>query len=81
MATKRDSKTGAYTVTRDSKTNSTTVREAVTGKTLPVKGYGVMKGKLPIKEGVDLTKPIYSQIKETPSRKKVITEASSRKHK
>jgi hypothetical protein len=40
------------------------VRDAATGRVVEVRGYGALKGQLPIAKGVDLTKPIYDQVKK-----------------
>ena len=37
------------------------VRDAKSGRVLPLKGYGSLKGEFAIKPGVDLTKPIAAQ--------------------
>jgi hypothetical protein len=44
------------------------VRDASTGRTVEVRGYGALKGQLNIAKGVDLTKPIYDQVKKKPAR-------------
>ncbi len=46
-----------------------TVRNSTTGRTVEVRGYGALKGQLSIAKGVDLTKPIYDQVKKTPARR------------
>jgi hypothetical protein len=44
------------------------VRTTRTGALLEVRGFGALKGRLQIAEGLDLTKPIYDQVvKEPPS--------------
>lgn len=40
----------------------TTVRDPKTGRFLTVRGVGALKGHLALKKGVDLTKPIVSQV-------------------
>lgn len=39
---------------------SVTVKE--TGKTFPLKGYGAVQGQLSIKKGIDLGKPVSTQV-------------------
>ena len=43
------------------------VRDAATGRTVEVRGYGALKGRLNIAKGVDLTKPIYDQVNKKPA--------------
>jgi hypothetical protein len=43
-----------------------TVRDSTTGRMVEVRGYGALKGQLNIAKGVDLTKPIYDQVKKNP---------------
>ena len=38
------------------------VRNARTGQFVEVRGAGALKGKLTLKRGVDLTKPIFEQV-------------------
>ena len=38
------------------------VRDARTGRWVEVRGAGALKGKLTLKRGVDLTKPIFEQV-------------------
>jgi hypothetical protein len=40
----------------------TIVRDPETGRTLPLYGYGALKGQFEIRPGIDLTKPIYEQV-------------------
>lgn len=40
---------------------SSLVRDAKSGRILPLKGYGSLKGEFKVKPGVDLTKPIAAQ--------------------
>jgi hypothetical protein len=44
------------------------VCDSATGRMVEVRGYGALKGRLDIVKGVDLTKPIYDQIKQKSSR-------------
>lgn len=48
---------------------ASTVRDAATGRLVTVRGVGALKGKLTLKAGIDLTKPIFQQVSAaTPSR-------------
>ena len=49
-------------------TPSKIVRNSKTGRMVEVRGYGALKGRLNIAKGVDLTKPIYDQVKKKPPR-------------
>lgn len=50
-------------------TTKKTIRDSRTGQFLEVRGYGSLKGRLQIAEGVDLTKPIFEQVtKKRPAR-------------
>ena len=44
------------------------VRDSSTGRMVEVRGYGALKGQLDIAKGVDLTKPIYEQVKKRSAR-------------
>jgi hypothetical protein len=55
----RDSRTGQFTVVKEH--GGMTVIEKTTGKRLPLKGYGALKGQYEVRKGVDVTKPIYEQ--------------------
>jgi hypothetical protein len=46
------------------------LRDDRTGKVRVVHGYGAMKGKLALREGLDLTKPIYEQVLKLEARAK-----------
>lgn len=43
-------------------TTETVVRDAKSGRLVTVRGLGAMKGRLSIREDVDLTKPIAAQV-------------------
>ncbi len=40
------------------------IRDPQTGQMLEVRGYGALKDRLAMREGLDLTKPIYEQVAE-----------------
>lgn len=41
---------------------ATTVRDPASGRFVTVRGVGALKGKLTLKAGIDLTKPIFQQV-------------------
>jgi len=43
-------------------------RDAKTGRMIPA-GYGALKGKYVVREGIDVTKPIFEQVRCRDSRK------------
>lgn len=47
-----------------------TIRNKETGEVLVLHGYGSMKGKLELREGIDLTKPIAAQVLKLEARGK-----------
>ncbi|MBN8999477.1 MAG: hypothetical protein J0H54_08785 [Rhizobiales bacterium] len=56
---------------KHSESTKTVVRDARSGRFIEVQGVGALKGNaLPIKKGIDLTKPIASQTMKQPERKK-----------
>ena len=46
----------------DSTTTDRIVRDAKSGRVVTVRGLGALKGRLPLREDVDLTKPIAAQV-------------------
>jgi len=48
----------------------TTIRNKKTGEIVVLHGYGSMKGKLELREGIDLTKPIVAQVLKLEARPK-----------
>jgi len=46
----------------DSEISERVVRDAKSGRTVTVRGLGAMKGRLSIRDDVDLTKPIAAQV-------------------
>lgn len=70
----RDAQSGEFvTQTALTKRPRTTVMETVTirdkrsGKVLPLKGYGSLKGQFSVKPGMDISKPIAAQTALEPS--------------
>ena len=55
----RNSQTGQFTIVKEK--GETVVVEKVTGKKLPLKGYGALKGRYVVRDGIDITKPISPQ--------------------
>lgn len=50
---------GKFEITSDLGFPAITDKES--GKTLPLKGYGALKGEYSVKKGIDLSKPIFAQ--------------------
>jgi hypothetical protein len=63
----RDGSTGKYTVTTKDG-GKTVITNKKTGKQLAPKGYGALKDEYVVKEGIDLTKPIYEQAMKSKAR-------------
>jgi hypothetical protein len=51
-------------------------RDAKTGRMIPA-GYGALKGKYVVREGVDLTKPIFEQVVGSIGRKVALKKRSA----
>ena len=51
-------------MTHGTQASTITVRDPKTGKSVTVRGVGALRGALTIKNGVDLTRPIASQVLE-----------------
>lgn len=60
----RNDRSGRYEVTPRTKSRPATVTDKETGETFPLEGYGSMKGQFSVREGVDLAKPIWEQVKD-----------------
>lgn len=58
-----------------------TFRDPETDKVLILRGYGTMKGKLHLRKGIDLTKPIFEQWLKLEAQKKQTTAAKGKKRK
>jgi hypothetical protein len=59
--TPREASTGRYSVVAGKERHAPHVVDRTTGRELPLKGYGSMKGQYVIKGGIDITKPILGQ--------------------
>lgn len=57
----RSQSSGRYTIASNGK-GSATISDASTGKQLPLKGYGALKGEFEVRKGLDLCKPIAAQV-------------------
>lgn len=73
----KDARSGQFvTFSKASRSPRTTMSETVTirddrsGRELPLKGYGSMKGKFVVKPGFDVSKPIAAQAGRSSSRGK-----------
>jgi hypothetical protein len=78
----RSAASGQFEVTPKSGSKSASITNKETGKTLPLKGYGDLKGELKIRKGIDLTKPIAAQTKsklKTGTAKRLIAKSSKKK--
>ncbi len=51
---------------RTSVHETVTIRDERSGRELPLKGYGALKGQFAVKPGVDLAKPIAAQAMQDP---------------
>ena len=51
---------------RTSLHETVTIRDERSGRELPLKGYGALKGRFAVKPGVDLSKPIAAQAAQDP---------------
>lgn len=47
---------------RSTVVETVTIRDERSGRELPLKGYGAMKGRFVVKPGVDVSKPIAAQV-------------------
>jgi hypothetical protein len=62
MPTTIDPSSSRPVVLKPDKDGKTRIRNKKTGEVLVLHGYGSMEGKLKLRKGVDLTKPIYEQV-------------------
>jgi hypothetical protein len=64
----RNQSSGRYTIVSTGK-GSAIISDARTGKQLPLKGYGALKGEFEVRKGLDLCKPIAAQVPIRKTRK------------
>jgi hypothetical protein len=57
----RNGSTGRFTVASAANGKRATIRDEGTGKSLPLKGYGALRGKFVVRDGMNLSKPIAEQ--------------------
>jgi hypothetical protein len=57
----RNQSTGKFTVSANGKGSPATIRDSRSGRMLPLKGYGALKGEFEVRKGVNLSKPIAAQ--------------------
>ena len=57
-----------YSASKHTSTSVTVGRDAKTGRMLPA-GYGALKGQYVVRKGVDVTKPIFEQVRRASRRK------------
>jgi hypothetical protein len=72
----RNQSTGRFCVAANGKSASATISDSATGKRLPLKGYGALKGEFEIRKGLDLSKPIAAQAAAGKARKRSAAKAS-----
>lgn len=58
----RNKSTGRFTVAANGKDKPATIRDSKSGRTLPLKGYGALKGEFEIRKDLDLSQPIAAQV-------------------
>lgn len=66
----RNQSTGRFTIAAGGKSEAAIISDAVTGKRVPLKGYGALKGEFEVRSGLDLTKPIAAQVSIRGSRRR-----------
>ena len=57
----------AMTTKKHTSTRASIARDAKTGRMLPA-GYGALKGQYVVRKGVDVTKPIFEQVRRVSGR-------------
>ena len=70
MPTTIDPSSSRLVVLKPDKDGKTRIRNKKTGEVLVLHGYGSMEGKLELRKGIDLTKPIYEQVMKLEARAK-----------
>lgn len=64
-AAKRAHQKSTYVVKQEAATGRYIIKESKTGKKFVLKGYASFRGAKSAKSRVDLTKPIYDQVKKS----------------
>ncbi len=72
----RNGTSGRFIVASDGEGKRTTIRDARSGKTLTLKGYGSMKGEFQVRKGLNLSQPIAAQAAKRKSGKGSAAKAS-----
>jgi hypothetical protein len=72
----RNKSTGRFTVSANGKGSPATIRDAKSGRMLPLKGYGALKDEFEVRKGVNLSKPIAAQAAKLKPRKAVAAKGS-----
>lgn len=72
----RNKSTGQFTVSANGKDSPTTIRDSKSGRMLPLKGYGALKGEFKVRKGVNLSKPIAAQTTKKKAGKDPVAKAS-----
>lgn len=57
----RNASSGRFVVSPNGNDTGATIRQNASGKTLPLKGYGALKGQFVVRKGMNLSKPIAAQ--------------------
>lgn len=70
----RNQSSGRYSIVSNDD-GSATISDASTGRQLPLKGYGGLKGEFEIRKGLDLCKPIAAQVLIRKTRKRPAVKA------
>jgi hypothetical protein len=65
----RNRSTGQFTLSANGKGSPPTIRDSASGRALPLKGYGALKGEFKVREGMNLSKPIAAQAAKPKRRK------------
>lgn len=54
--------TGRFKLEPNGEGGCATVTDKATGRILPLKGYGALKGEFRLRKGIDLSQPIAAQV-------------------
>ncbi len=73
----RNQSTGRFTLAADDTGSGMTITDAQTGKRLPLKGYGALKGEFEIRKGLDLCQPIAAQVMRKPRKSSSVKTSSA----
>lgn len=54
--------TGRFKLERNGDGGCATITDKATGRVMPLKGYGALKGQFQLRKGIDLSQPIAAQV-------------------